>query len=381
VQVATGGFHRFMLVFEDRPDFLDAMVEQIVADESLLVGHLASVLTAIHSSNPGAYRLRAMEAIRSGAVRVIHAAANNLRVFANATEEDVAVIQAYGGYPDPVAKCGAIFAITYMGKFTELLPALKAAVLSIHTEGNNRVAADLADAFGPYGVPLTSLTREEASAVASEFAFVKDWEFDQGAIPRFLCRFASLFPDETHALFVGRIEQSRLARLQNEAGFRSFGMVYHEVSFASVPEQKRLELGRDAMRRVLASDADSDYVDLFWDVAGFGDAVLNFISEAARDVDEGTVGNLARLIAGAIPRFVFTNPEFVRSVLRRFTGMSREKLIDAFAYQSRGQMTGVLVGDPEEQMATRHEQFRQSVQSLPDDPEFDDLARALRRFT
>jgi hypothetical protein len=60
-----------------------------------------------------------------------------------------------------------------MGKFTELRQNLKDAVLSIHTEGNPVLAADLADAFGPYGVPLTSLTRDEAAAVASEFLLVR----------------------------------------------------------------------------------------------------------------------------------------------------------------------------------------------------------------
>ena len=96
-----------------------------------------------------------------GAIHVIHAAANNLRVFEGATEHDIAVIQAYGGNPDPVAKRGAISAITYMGKFVELRENLKNAVLSIHADGDESVAADLADAFGPYGVPLTMLTREE----------------------------------------------------------------------------------------------------------------------------------------------------------------------------------------------------------------------------
>ena len=115
-----------------------------------------------------------------------HAAANNLRVFDAATEKDVAVIQAYAGYSDPVAKRGALFAITYMGKFVELRHSLKEAALSIRTEGGQAVAEDLADAFGPYGVPLTALTREEASAVAAEFVNVRNWGGGHGAIPRFL---------------------------------------------------------------------------------------------------------------------------------------------------------------------------------------------------
>ena len=136
LRVKTGGFHRFMLVFTDRPDFLDQMAEQLIANPHIdeMVGHLSSVFASIHEADPAAFRHRALSALKSGAVHVIHAASRNLRVFNGATEEDIAVIQAYAGYPDPVVKRGAIFAITYTGKFTELRQNLKEAVLSIHTE-------------------------------------------------------------------------------------------------------------------------------------------------------------------------------------------------------------------------------------------------------
>jgi hypothetical protein len=48
----------------------------------------------------------------------------------------------------------------------------------------------------------TSLTLEEATAVASEFLLVDDWEFDQTAIPRFLNGFVNLFPDEIYSLLL-----------------------------------------------------------------------------------------------------------------------------------------------------------------------------------
>lgn len=114
VSVKTGGFHRFMLAFSDCPDYLAEMADQLITHPQAgeMIGHLSSVLSSIHGADPAAFRQRAFSALESGAVHVIRAAANNLRVFEGATEEDIAVIQAYGGYPDPVAKRGAIFAIT-----------------------------------------------------------------------------------------------------------------------------------------------------------------------------------------------------------------------------------------------------------------------------
>jgi hypothetical protein len=201
-----------MFSFVDRPDFLAEMADQLIVHPQIdeMLGQLSSVMNSVHIADTAAFRQRALSALQSGAVHVIHAVANNLRMFEGATEEDIAVIQAYGGYPDPVAKRGAIFAITYMGKFTELRQNLKDAVLSIHTEGDRTVAANLVDAFGPYGVPLTSLTREDAANVALEFLHIHDWEFDQGAIPRFLNKFVTLFPDETFNLLLLTTSQNRI---------------------------------------------------------------------------------------------------------------------------------------------------------------------------
>jgi hypothetical protein len=291
VRVATGGFHRFMLSFVDRPDFLHAMAEGIVHDEKLdiLTGQLSSVLNAIHASDAAAFRQRALAAIDARPTQVIHAAANNLRVFTAAEEADIALIRTYGQYTNTVAKLGAIHAITYMGRFTELLPSLKSAVLTIRTEGDKRVAAELADAFGPYGVPLTTLTREEAAAVAAEFVSVTDWDFDQGAITRFLGRVVSLFPDETFALLVERIERNRAARNENRPGLRTFGLVYGHISFMGVPLEKRLELAQIALRRALQPDAGEEDSDLFWEVAGADDGAYDLILYQAQRINHDTL--------------------------------------------------------------------------------------------
>jgi hypothetical protein len=67
------------------------LANQIIDDPAfnILIGQLSSVLAAIHDNDPGAFRARALAAIEAGAVQVIRAAANNLRVFTGATEEDV----------------------------------------------------------------------------------------------------------------------------------------------------------------------------------------------------------------------------------------------------------------------------------------------------
>jgi hypothetical protein len=383
LRVKTGGFHRFMLAFLDRPDYLAEMAEQLIAHPRAeeMIDQLSSVLNSVHSAEPAAFRKRALSALESGGVHIICAAARNLRVFEGATEEDIAVIQAYGSYPDPVAKRGAIFAITYMGKFLELRQNLKDAVLSIHADGDPSVASDLADAFGPYGVLLTSLTREEAAAVASEFLLVRDWEFDQGAVPRFLGRFVGLFPDETYALLFRRIEMNVDARRDNLPPFKTFDLIHGQISFGSVPVEKRLQLAQDCILHLVRADRGEELAALFWDVAGYDERALELIVTSASGVDEVGVRNIAILIGKAVPRLAFFHTGFVRNLLRQVTGTNRGQLVEALAHQARRFGGGVFAGDIAAHMAQRERQFADQTAAFPDEPGLEDLARALRRLT
>jgi hypothetical protein len=65
--------------------------------------------------------------------------------------------------------------------------------------------------------------------------FVRDWDFDQGAVPRFLSRFVNLFPDETYNLLLGRIDQASRAREDKQEWLRTFRLVHQNVSFGGVP--------------------------------------------------------------------------------------------------------------------------------------------------
>jgi len=383
LRIKTSGFHRFMLAFSDRPDYLFEMAEQLAAHPRTveLINHLSSVLSSIHFADPSAFRRRALFALQSGAVHVVRAMASNLRVFEGATEQDIAVIQAYGGYPDPVVKRGAIFAITYMGKFVELREERKQAVLSIHTQGDKSVAADLADAFGPYGVPLTMLTKEEAAAVASEFLDVRDWEHDQGAIPRFLTRFASLFPDEVYDLLIRRIELSAQAGPSGRWSFRIFGLVHANISFGGVTADKRLKLAQDCIGRLLRADSGEEFAELYWDVAGYDEAALELVVNSAHGAGDNAVHNIGALIQKAIPKLAFTSTEFAKGLLKQFTGTARETLVEALAHQARRFGGGVYAGGAEEHMAQQDRAFADQVAAFPDDPDTADLARALRRLT
>jgi hypothetical protein len=210
---------------------------------------------------------------------------------------------------------------------------------------------------------------------------VHDWEFDQGAIPRFLSRFVNLFPDETYNLLLGRIERSIQAREEKQRGFRSFGLVHANISFGGVPAEKRNQLGRDCVTRLIASDSAESLADLFWNVAGYEEPALRLILEVAPTVDERGVRNIATLIEKAIPRLAFSSPGFARDLIRHFTGEQRERIVEAFASQARHFGSGVFAGDPDDYMAQRQKQFADQVAAFPDEAGLEDLARALRRFT
>ena len=83
IRVKTGGFHRFMLAFSERTDFLAEMADQLIGHPLNvdLVEPLSSVLNSIHAADPPTFRQRALTALKLEAIHVIRASANNLRVF------------------------------------------------------------------------------------------------------------------------------------------------------------------------------------------------------------------------------------------------------------------------------------------------------------
>ncbi len=379
-RVKTGGFHRFIQGSTDRPDLLGELADQLASHPRIgeLVDQYSSVLAAIRSADPTAFRNRALAFLRNGQSAGIYAAANNLRIFDRPTLEDIAVIHAFGTYPDPVAKRGALFAIAYMGKFVELRPQLKSAVLATHVSEDPTLAQALADALGPYGIPLTDFTREEAAAICLEFLPVKDWNFGQGAIPRFLNGFVNIFPDETFDLLVRRIDLGSGSHSDHLDSFRTVGLVYQGVSFGGVGEEKRIQLGHITLARLIsASDVVGDYAKLFWDVAGYDHRSLRLIIDAAPTADKRGVRNIARLIDEAVPRFAFTNLPFVRDLLQCLTSEDRGCIVDAFARQARRFGSGVFAGHVEDYLATRDRQFAEQLAKFPGDPDLRDLARAL----
>jgi hypothetical protein len=383
-RVKTSGFNRFMQAFLSDPQFLSEIANQLAfhPEAKRLVNHLSGVLCSMRGGHPALFRQKAWEFFNSGSSPLIYAAAVCLRVFEDAIDEDVALIKAYGSLPDPVAKQGALGAIAYMGKFVGLRPQLLDAAMAINTDADSRVASELADAFGPYGVPLTLLTRSQAAALASQFLLVKDWDSQQEAIPRFLGRFVAPFPDETFELLLNRIEVAEAAKQQSDYSFRTFGFGHLSVSFEEVPIEKRLELATKCMELLVqARSSVRDYAELFWTVGGYGQQTLDLIIRTASNGDAEAIENIAQPIDKAIPRLAFTNTAFATGLMQAVSGADRQKIVEALAHQARHVASGVFAGDPSDLFANQSVQFAQQAAALQDEAGLESLKQALGHLT
>ena len=186
------GFSALVQSFARDPEFLTALADQVLADEHSegIATQLSIVLDALHSYAPREFHPRAQAILRNGALPHVRAAAGSLRVYSdNATAEDVAQIKAFLAYPDAWVKRSALHAIAYMGKNVHLQADLLEASLSVNVEGDQHVATSLADAFGPYGVPLSLLKPSDVSNLLTQLLQVEDLDADQGRLPRFLNQF------------------------------------------------------------------------------------------------------------------------------------------------------------------------------------------------
>ena len=177
-----------------------------------------------------------------------------------------------------------------------------------------------------------------------------------------------------------RIEKNSAARTANLPRLRTFGLVYGDVSFSSVPTEKRMELATKALRQALMPETGEEASDLFWDVAGINDSAFDLILRDAPGISEDSLRQLVALLDKAAPRLAFNKPQFVKELLRSFHGAARQKVIDTIAYQSYRRGGGAFAGDPTEMMAKEQQSFRDAVGALAEDSELDDLLLAMRRF-
>ena len=75
------------------------------------------------------------------------------------------------------------------------------------------------------------------------------------------------------------------------------------------------------------------------------------------------------------------NPGFAKDLIRNFASDQRQLIVDALAYQASHFGTGAYAGLPGEYMANQQQRFRVRAAAFPEEAGFEDLARALRRFT
>lgn len=377
--VKPNGFSHFVHTFHDNRDFLLELLDRFISEDRL-VNELSAILRTLHSSYPRDYCERARAILASGSIMQVRAAAHSLRALENAFEDDVALIKAYGAVDDRIVKEGALNAIAYMGKFVEVRELLLNAALSIETGEDAAIASELADAFGPYGVPLTLLNRSQASLLTSRFLRVRDWDSQQGAIPRFLCRMTDLFPEEVFDLLVQRISLS-YENGRRDYSYRTFGLVHQTVSLAVLPLRSGSSLPDGAS--AYSSKLNIRSMNLS-SCSGISAVMRNLTFQlalaAASSAGVDQLEKIAALIEGATPRLAFSYPQFARDLICSIRAPLRERIIEALASQARQSLGGVFAGDTGTFMANESARFEQQLAALPPDAELEELANALRRL-
>jgi hypothetical protein len=382
-QIEPRGFQRLVHTFASDSEFLSALTDQLLADEQLesLVTQLSRVLDALHSHAPQEFHPRARMILGGQSVGCVRAAAAAVRVYSdNATVEDIAQIKAFLAYPDAWVKGLALQAIAYMGKNAHLRSDLLDAALSVDVAGDAYVATHLADAFGPYGIPLSLLTPRDASRLLEQFSNVEDFDADQGTLPRFLSRLLMLFPDQVLDLLLERIAMEQKARKQGKWNYRSLGSVHGDVSFASLEAVDRLRLAKKCLDVYFTLDEESEgYAKLFWMISGADDGILNLLVTACDDSNTQRTKQIATLIRRSSRRLAFTQPDFARALLGKLSGANQQEVIEAFVGDAHSFSSGPFQGEPNDYFAQHRERIKSQVAAFPSNGELAGLSTALKR--
>ena len=300
VRIETRGFSAIVHSFSGDVSFIRTLSDQLIADEqpTRLIRELSITLDALHSYAPQEFRDRAIAALLSGTEHLVLAASSALRVYnENATRDDANLIREYAAFPNPSVKRNALFAIAYMGKNHAILRELRHAALSVEVGTDESVADALADAFGPYGVPVSLLTPEEMTSLLTKFVQIEDFDSQQGAIPRFLGGIVGMFPDQVLNLLLERLAIEERRRTEGNWSFRALGISYHTVSFGSVPIDKKPNMLERCLAMYLQSrDSADSYAGLFWSIDPLWEHTSHVIIDALRNADPDLGPRIDRLL-------------------------------------------------------------------------------------
>lgn len=382
--IESRGFGRLVNTFAADCAFLEVLADELLADEQSerLLIRLNAVLTILHSQSPPAFHLRANIILKSQPIGSVQAAAAALRVYSDdATVEDVAQIKAFLAYPDRSVKGHALCAIAYMGKNVYLLPYLLDAALSVHVDGDAYVATRLADAFGPYGIPLTLLTPSAISALLGQFLNIGDFNAYQERLPHFLSRVVTVFPDQVLELLLARVEMEKREWKQHNWKYRSLILGHGDVSFASLAVGDRVRLAKRCLEAYMTSADESDtYINLFWTISAADDGTLSLIIDICDDSNSTQIKQIASLIEHSSNRLAFSKPEFARALLRKLSAPNQQEIIEAFVRDAGSLPSGPFQGDSNDYFAQHHERIKTQVEAFTHDGELASLRAGLKRL-
>jgi Domain of unknown function (DUF4062)/AAA ATPase domain len=312
------GFTPIVHSFRDDAGFIAGLIDRLLLDPDAraLINELAYTLDALHSYAPVEYRRRAWHALSEGPAHFLVAASSALRVFReNATDEDAALIRRYMDVPNAHVKRHALFAVAYMGGNTPIVPQLLDAALSVDIGTDQTLADALTDAFGPYGVPLSNLSEETTIVLLAKFLPFEDFDVRQGAIPRFLSRLTTIFPDQVLEFLIQRIQIEESRRRAHEWHYRALGIDHHAISFMSSPnERKPAMLRRCLSVRMDLQHSGDTLAKLFWDIDPVGEYSFQSIIEALESTDAGQAAKVADVV-----RHARRPDEYIYGELRRLS--------------------------------------------------------------
>jgi hypothetical protein len=298
--IETRGFSAIVHSFSRDSDFTTALSDQLIAEdeEAGLIRELAIALDALHSYAPQEFHVRARALLQSGAKHLILAASTALRVYSDdGTREDPRLIRDFLAVPSPAVKRNALNAIAYMGRCHSIVRELLEAALSVEVGTDEGVADALADALGPYGIPISLLTSEEMTTLLAKFAPLEDFDSHQGSIPRFLGGIVGRFPDQVFDLLLERVAIEERKRSEHIWSYRALGISYNTVSFGSVASETKPELLERCLRAYLHSRHSGDsYAALFWSIDPLWENTISVIVDALGSAGQDQIRRIDHLL-------------------------------------------------------------------------------------
>jgi len=274
-------------------EFSLAFIDYVLGDpHPRLAFQIRALIPKVRGADPSEYEKVGIACAKHPKFDVAWGGAHGVSIGLNLNSpipEDIAVLRVFGLHPDPNVRRLAVHGAARVGRCPKFARSAIEIIAKVDIAGQQHIADEVREAFGPHGIPTTNLTHDEVESILNQLVsvdHVHDSEYG------FLFRgIGEIAPDLLQRFFFRRLKRSAEVSDGEIFGYSHWGSQPLRTYFGrSIHSSGIADQLRDIRNLLDNNDIPSIWIaELFWVLGDAGGVADEVISEWLRSDDPSRV--------------------------------------------------------------------------------------------